>query len=707
VNPGPEPLATPGERAEAVVADLHEVVFRTDAEGRWTYLSQAWERLTGFSAAETLGSPFLELVHPDERSATVNMFMAVVVGGAEFCHHETRYARADGSYVWIEVRARVLRDGWGAITANTGTLIDITARKRAEALVAARTRVLELIAMDRSPTEVLGAVAAMVAGHVGHPTSIVHFSAPGVTIDAALGDEEDDGNGYDAGGFITAMPDGGVTSPRVPPPGSGAAGATPIPAPDGLAPLGIVIVHGEAGASPEAGDQEVIARGVELAGLAIARWRREAEVRHRALYDALTGLPNRYLIDDRLQRAMAESRRRGFHVAVLIVDLDRFKDVNDMLGHDVGDRVLQEVARRLAGALRSVDTVGRLGGDEFVVLLPDILGVGDAEQVATKLQAALRPSLEINGIGLAVSASVGIAVFPAHGEDLATLLRRADAAMYRVKPTGGGAAVFEAESDQGRTSYVSRAAELRQAIDNDELRLDYQPKIDLRSSATVGVEALVRWRHPTRGLLPPDDFIGLAQDTGLIKPLTRWVVETALAQTRAWRAEGATLSLAVNLSASMLRDPELATIALGAAERWDLADGQLELEVTESALLADPKTAIRVMAELAAAGICFALDDFGTGYSSLSQLKRVPARTLKIDKSFLRNLTTDPRDAAIVQAVIHLGHDLGIAVVAEGVEDEPTLERVAELGCDQAQGFHVARPMPVIDLASWVLPAQR
>ena len=692
---------TPAPVAEDVIADLNEVVFRTDAEGRWTYLNAAWERLTGLPADETLGQHFLDLVHPDEVDATVQMFMSVVMGGADFCHHETRYARADGSHVWVEVRASVLRDAEGAIVANAGTLLDISDRKRAETLLAARTRVLELVTLDRPLGEVLGAIAAMLAERVGSPASIMPFSTPGqAPLEEVRAGAEDDERAV----FITAMPDGSVTRAPVPLAGSGSANATPIPGTEGREPLGIVIIHGD-GAPPDSAITAVLERAVELAGLAIGRWQREAEVRHRALYDALTGLPNRYLIEDRLKRAMAESRRRGSDAAVLIVDIDRFKDVNDMLGHDVGDQVLQEVARRLGGALRAADTVGRLGGDEFVVVLPDISGAEDADQVAAKLQSALRASFEINGIGLAVSASVGISLFPHHGTDLATLLRSADAAMYRVKPTGGAAAVFEPHSDQVRASYVSRAAELRRAIDNGELMLDYQPQIDLRSPVTVGAEALVRWRHPTRGILPPDEFIGLAEQAGLMKLLTRWVIETALAETAAWRAAGATLTLAVNLSASMLRDPELVAIVVGAAGRWNLTKGQLELEVTESALLADPVAAIRVMDELDDAGISFALDDFGTGYSSLSQLKRVPARTLKIDRSFLHNLTTDPRDASIVQAVVHLGHDLGIAVVAEGVEDERTLQRVAELGCDQAQGFFLARPMPSGELASWTHPA--
>ena len=682
-------------RQPDVLTELNEVVFRTDAEGNWTYLNAAWERLTGFRVADTLGGHFLDLVHPDEREATVEMFMAVVLGGADFCHHETRYARADGTYGWVEVRARVLRDDDGSITANAGTILDISGRKRAEALLADQTTVLELVTRGRPLGDVLAAIAAMVARNVGLPTSIVHLAdqPPDESLATA---------GAATGVFLTAAPDGTVSADPGSPGGSGSAGAIPIRRDEDGTVVGALVVH-DRGRDLREDPAGVVARGVELAGLAIDRSHREADVRRRAGYDPLTSLPNRYLIGDRLREATAEAHRNGSKVALLIFDLDRFKDINDMLGHDLGDRVLQEVARRLSRSVRSIDTVGRLGGDEFVVLLSDISGEEHAQDVALKLQAALRPPLEMNGIGLSIDATVGIALYPTHGDDLAMLLRKADAAMYRVKPAGGRAAVFEPGSDQGRTSYVSQAVELRQAIEEGQLLLEYQPKIDLRDGVAVGVEALVRWRHPTRGILPPDDFIGLAQSTGLMKPLTRWVLETALVESLPWRDQARVeLSLAVNLSASLLRDPELATIAVGAARRWDLADGQLELEVTESALLADPESAIRTMSELDRAGIAFALDDFGTGYSSLSHLKRVPARTLKIDKSFLHALKTDSRDASIVQAVVHLGHDLGILVVAEGVEDEETLERIAELGCDQAQGHHLGRPMPAADLLAWL-----
>ncbi len=688
-------------RPPDLLTELNEVVFRTDAEGKWTYLNAAWERLTGFGVEDTLGGHFLDLVHPEEREGTVQMFMAVISGGANFCHHETRYAHADGTYGWVEVRARVLRDDDGTITANVGTIVDIGDRKRIDGLLADQTRVLELVTRDRPLPDVLGAVATMVANQVDRPTTIMHFP------EGHDHGPEDDGLDGRVGVFLTAAPGGEVTWGLGAAPTSGSAEAIPIRREENAAVVGAMVVHGDPGGPRHDASVPAVARGLELAGLAISRSHREADVRRRAGYDPLTSLPNRYLIEDRLQEAMETSHRHGSKVALLILDLDRFKDVNDMLGHDVGDRVLEGVARRLSVALRPNDTIGRLGGDEFVVLVTDIASTTDAQNVAAKLQAVLRPPFEINGVGLDVSASIGIALYPNHGNDLAMLLRKADAAMYRVKPTGGGAALFEPGFDRGRSSYVAQAVELRQAIDDGQLLIEYQPKVDLRDRVTTGVEALVRWRHPTRGVVQPDDFIGLAESTGLMKPLTRWVLETALLETLPWRVGGATpLSVAVNLPASMLRDPELESIAVGAAQRWGVGDGQLQFEVTESALLIDPEAAIHVMSVLDRVGISFALDDFGTGYSSLSYLKRVPARTLKIDKSFLQTLTTDRRDASIVQAVVHLGHDLGIAVVAEGVEDEATLQRITEFGCDEAQGFYLGRPMSADDLAAWLRTAE-
>ncbi len=395
---------------------------------------------------------------------------------------------------------------------------------------------------------------------------------------------------------------------------------------------------------------------------------------------------------------MAERDGRPF--ALCVIDLDRFKDVNDTLGHLAGDQLLQEVAFRLRQSLRASDTVARLGGDEFAVVLPD----ADAETAtlaAQKVVEALGASLLLEDCEVAVGASVGIALFPENGGDADTLLRCADVAMYVAKQTRGGYALYAPEQDQPSSERLTLVGALRRAIADDELTLHYQPKVDCRTGAVAGVEALVRWQHPQQGLIQPDRFIPLAEQTGLIRPLTRWVLSTAVRQTRAWHDEGLMLSVAVNLSAHDLQDPDLPRWVGEVLQRAGLDAEWLKLELTESALMSDPAQALQVLTELCELGARIAIDDFGTGYSSLGYLKRLPAHEIKIDRSFVADMAAEERDHAIVRSTIDLGHNLGLAAVAEGVEDRRTLELLGGLGCDLAQGFYLSRPLPAASVATW------
>jgi diguanylate cyclase (GGDEF)-like protein len=431
--------------------------------------------------------------------------------------------------------------------------------------------------------------------------------------------------------------------------------------------------------------------------------RQQAEVNeHQALHDALTELPNRTLFHDRVGQALAVSRRERIPVAVMIMDLDRFKEVNDTLGHASGDELLMQVGVRLRAALRESDTVARLGGDEFGVLLPKVVDSVAAASVARKLRKALEEPFTIYGLALQIEASVGIALYPEHGDDVHLLLQRADVAMYVAKEQPGGCEIYAKERDDYSPDRLTMLTELRRAIDQGELVLHYQPKAELRSGEVKGVEALVRWSHPVRGLTPPDEFIPLAQKTGVIVPLTFFVLNEALRQCRTWQLEGLDLSVGVNLSVRNLLDVHLPDTVGELLGRWEVPPSLLELEITESTILADPIRAMHVLSRLSGMGVRLAIDDFGTGYSSLAYLKRLPVDELKIDKSFVQGMDENENDAVIVRSTIDLGRNLGLRVVAEGVETAAAWRRLVALGCDVAQGYYLSRPVPAAELVSWL-----
>ena len=414
-----------------------------------------------------------------------------------------------------------------------------------------------------------------------------------------------------------------------------------------------------------------------------------------ALTDALTGLANR----KRLALSVAEAVKQG-PLALVLLDLDRFKEVNDTLGHHVGDQLLTVVAQRLEATLRPGDTVSRLGGDEFALVLPAADG-RDAKAAATRVRDALAEPFILGGLLVDVAASAGIAVSPEHGTHVDELLQHADVAMYLSKESGE-VEVYDASRDRNSTARLAVLGELRRALEQGELELHYQPKADLVTGAVVGVEALVRWRHPERGLVPPDEFIPLAERSGLIGALTAWVIDRGLAQTALWRSQGWDLSLAVNVTVRDLCGAELVDQVAAGLRRYAVPADALQLEVTEGSLFADSARARRSLQRLERLGVMLSLDDFGTGWSSLVQLRQLPVREIKIDRSFVARMADDPRDRAIVSSVIDLARGLGMRVVAEGVEDAVTWDLLRELGCDRAQGWYLARALPAQDLTDWL-----
>lgn len=437
---------------------------------------------------------------------------------------------------------------------------------------------------------------------------------------------------------------------------------------------------------------------IALFGLVSRSYRRTVE--KHASHDPLTGLPNRMLLQQRCDQALADAGRAGGQPVVLLLDLDDFKQVNDTLGHHAGDQLLIAVAGRLREATRDGDTVARLGGDEFAILLT---GGGSAagERLAERITEALSRSITIDGMALGVEASIGIAVADPES-DVQTLIRHADSAMYLAKRLHLSHAHYAAEHDHNNVVRLTLLDELRRALREDEFVLRYQPKVAVGSGEPVGIEALARWQHPTRGLLTPDEFIPTVDTSNLAVPFAVHVVAKALEHARTWLQRGRHLPVAVNISARCLLDqqwPETIAALLAAA---DVPAGTLCLEITESSIMADPEQALRALTRLRQVGVHASIDDFGTGYSSMSYLKLLPVDELKIDRSFVAGVAHDPKNRMLVRSAIDLGHNFGLAVVAEGIEDEPTLAMLHDLGCDIAQGYLVARPLTPEALVSWL-----
>ena len=442
------------------------------------------------------------------------------------------------------------------------------------------------------------------------------------------------------------------------------------------------------------------------AGVGLSNVRLLEQIRHQAMHDALTGLPNQLLFEDRVAQALAQAGRTGGRAALFFVDLDRFKKVNDSLGHDFGNELLKQAAGRLLGAVRKGDTVARMGGDEFTLLVPGVRREEDATVVATKVLEAFRAPFVVGDHELFMTPSVGIALYPGDGMRYETLLKHADIAMYRAKARGGnGYELYGGRSGDSAYPRLALEADLHNALDNHELRVVYQPIVDLVTSRVVGVEALVRWHHRSLGVVCPDEFIPLAEEAGLVVALDTWVLREACRQTRAWGDEGLPrLRVSVNLSGRHLQHPRMAVTVIEAVRESAIDPAQLELEVTESVAVAEIGDTREALEGLRGLGVTVAIDDFGTGYSMLSRLRQFPLDTLKIDRSFVSEITASADDAPIVSATIAMAHSLGLKVVAEGVETEPQLEYLRRNGCDLAQGYLLSRPVDA-DAVSALLAA--
>jgi diguanylate cyclase (GGDEF)-like protein len=426
------------------------------------------------------------------------------------------------------------------------------------------------------------------------------------------------------------------------------------------------------------------------------------QLRHLATHDALTALPNRVLLDDRLAQGVAHADRYRESFALMVCDLDRFKLINDSLGHAAGDQLLQEVARRLTSVVRSIDTVARIGGDEFVILLSPPASAADAEQLARRAVKAMQAPVEIGGISIHASLSVGTAFFPKDATSVEALVARADAAMYAAKQLGRNRVQYYAPGmNTGTESKVRLESDLHAALASRQFELHFQPKVNTMTGSVSSAEALIRWRHPERGLVSPADFIPLAEECGLIGAIGDWVVREACRQGRAWQDDGMPpVRIAVNLSASQFRAGNVVETIRSALADAEFEPRLLEVELTESAVMSDPEESIKILEQLSEMGVLISVDDFGTGYSSMSYLRRLPIDKLKIDRSFISEITARADDASIVQAIVSLAHNLHLKVVAEGVETTAQLDFLKTLGCDQYQGYHFSRPLTPADFES-------
>ncbi len=455
----------------------------------------------------------------------------------------------------------------------------------------------------------------------------------------------------------------------------------------------VIIAH--AGADGRTGFISTIARDVT------EQKRTEEVLKYQALHDSLTGLPNRTLLRERLCQALAEARRQGQLVALLVMDLDRFKEVNDTFGHPSGDLLLEQVTRRMSATVREHETMARLGGDEFALVLHSLPTEEAAAAVATRILSSFEQPFVVEGHELGVGISIGIALSPRHTDDPDVLLRLADVAMYIAKREGLGFAFYSTEQDQHNAQRAALLGELRRALEANELELHYQPKVLISSGRITGFEALLRWQHRQRGLLVPSDFLTLAEQSGLMGSIGQWVLRRAVDDCRGWNNRGLELPVAVNLSPQNLRDlrlPHLVASLLGKAR---LPAARLEIEITESAIMSDQPDVLDVLTQLHDMGVHITIDDFGTGYSSLVYLRRLPVDAIKIDCTFVTGMVKDENDSAIVRSTIDLGHNLGLEVVAEGVEDEAIWTSLDDLGCDVAQGYGISRPMRAIHLPRW------
>ncbi|MDO9226146.1 MAG: EAL domain-containing protein [Pseudomonadota bacterium] len=664
---------------DAVLDTVGAIVLVMDRDGRVVRFNRACEEVSGYRAEELVGTHFWEKLLPPEQIERVSQVFTQLTAGHFPNQHENHWRTRDDGRRLIAWSNTCIVDANGQVHYVIATGIDVTDTRAAEAELRLAARVFEhageaimvtdadnrIVKVNPAFTAITGYAAEEVLGETParfksgrHDAAFYlamwHSLAETDAWEGEIWDRRRDGGIYPKWLTISAMRD----------------------------------------------SQGELRHYVALFTDISERKRSEERIRHLAEHDALTGLPNRSLLQDRLRQAMTRAEREHTRLALLFVDLDRFKLVNDSLGHAVGDALLQEVAHRLQSTARASDTVSRQGGDEFLILLADIEQNEDAGRVAQKMLDTLSEPCVLAGHELRITPSIGISLYPDDSTDLEQLIKSADIAMYQAKESGRYAYQFyTGDMNQRAAERLSMEIGLRQALERGEMLLHYQPQIELASGRIIGLEALLRWRHPEQGMIPPGRFIPIAEDSGLIVLIGEGVLHEACRQSLAWQAAGLpAVPIAVNLSAVQFRKPGLETLLRDLLAATGLAPHLLELELTESIVMNQAEETVAILGRLHALGVLLSIDDFGTGYSSLSYLKRFPIQKLKVDQSFMRDVAHDSNDAAIVRGIVSLAHSLGIGVIAEGVETREQLDFLRELGCEQAQGYYFSRPLPPAEI---------
>src|SRR5882762_9587174 len=662
-----------------------------------------------------------EGIHPDDRARVVDGTHRLIESGGTDWSDEYRFRREDGTYAYVFDRGHVIREDAGKAVRMIGAMADVTAHKEAEEKV--RNQALQQRLIAEFGQQVLASVdlgdvlkeavelvsvtlkadfcnvleldpegkQLVVKAAVGWPAEWIGRRTVSVQVgtraEFVLSHREP---------LITENYEAKQTrfSPS-PLPQFGVRSGVEVPIFGTTGTFGILSAHALQPRRFGEDDLSFLQSVANILAVAIERKRADERLSHLAQFDSLTELPNRHLFHDRLSLTMAQARRSGHPMAVLFIDLDRFKLVNDTQGHGAGDQLLKEAAARLSGCVRSGDTVGRFGGDEFGAILSDLGKAADASFVAQKIIDSLAQPFHLDGHETYLSASVGITLFPVYGEEAGALIMNADTAMYRAKEQGrNNYQYFTREMNERALARVQTEAALRRAIERQEFLLHYQPTADLQSGAICGFEALLRWQHPDRGMVPPVEFIPVLEDAGLIVQVGEWVIREACAQIRAWQKAGLTVPpVAINLSARQFQQKELEATVRGILRDIGVDPSLIQFELTESMLMKEPESAARTLRGLKELGVTISVDDFGTGYSSLAYLKRFPIDTLKVDRAFIRDITTDPDDAAITLAIIGLAHSLKLKVVAEGVETEGQLNFLSLHACDEMQGYYFSKPV--------------
>jgi diguanylate cyclase (GGDEF)-like protein/PAS domain S-box-containing protein len=662
----------------------------TDPDGLIIVANPAFQQMIGYSADELRARHFKEITHPDDGSKSLKRTQRMMSGHQSGYTLDQRYISKDGAVVWARVSISALVDPDGGSHGIIAMVENITERREIEeALRKSEARHREMFESNRTVQLLIEPDTMQIVD--ANPAACAFYGASRDDLRA------------------TTMHAINVLSADIV-----AAEVTRAQREERD-----YFIFRHRLWSGEERDVEVHSSPIEVDGRPLLysivhditeRKRVEAELIHQALHDSLTGLPNRILLHDRLKQAILRARRDVLPFALIVLDLDRFKEINDTFGHDVGDLLLQQIGPRLQEVLRQSDslirlvpaTVARLGGDEFAIILHHVDEQG-AITAAERLFDALRAPILVGKQRLTVGASMGIVLFPRHGKDAGGLLQRADVAMYLAKRRQDSYAVYDAEQDEYSPARHAIVGDLRDALETNGLHLHYQPEVTCLTGRTTRVEALARWLHPKRGMVPPVDFIPVAERTGLIEPLTTWVLQQALQQCARWHTAGRDVGVAVNLSAHSLSDPQLTeTIervvrAVGAEFHW------LDVEITESAIMADAERSLLVLDGLHDLGVRISVDDFGTGYSSLTYLRRLPVQAVKIDRSFVVEMAVNPEDAIIVRSVIDLAHNLGLDVVAEGVEDSAAYDMLVSMGCEVVQGYYLSRPLPSDGIAEWLV----